>query len=75
MWGVLFRPVHRCERCKMQYAWRYTQCPHCSGLNDEELVWFNQRREQELNEIAGLGRVFLLLTMVVLFITIVVAAS
>ncbi|MGD8640605.1 MAG: hypothetical protein PVG89_08270 [Gammaproteobacteria bacterium] len=50
----------------MQYPWRFTRCPHCSALTDEELVLFKQRREQELNEIAGLGRVFLALAVLLL---------
>jgi hypothetical protein len=59
----------------MQYPWRLTDCPHCSGLTDEELVLFKQRREQELNEIAGLGRVFIALAILLLVLTIMMASS
>ncbi|MGD8567209.1 MAG: hypothetical protein PVJ39_03815 [Gammaproteobacteria bacterium] len=59
----------------MQYPWRLTQCPHCSALTDEELVLFKQRREQELNEIAGLGRVFLGLAILLLILMVFLATS
>jgi hypothetical protein len=67
--------VHRCDRCGMQYPWRLNQCPHCSALTDEELVLFKQRRKQELNEIAGLGRVFLGLAILLLILMVFVATS
>lgn len=59
----------------MQYPWRLNQCPHCTGLTDDELVLFKQRREQELNEIAGLGRIFLGLAALLLILVVFVATS
>jgi len=67
--------VHRCDRCEMQYAWELTQCPHCSGVNEEELVLFKLRRDQELNEIAGLGRVFIVLAIALLVFMILTVAN
>jgi len=52
----------------MLYAWKLNQCPHCSGLTNEELILFLQRREQELTEIAGLGRVFLIIAILLLMV-------
>ena len=45
----------------MQYPREQVQCPHCIDLTDAELVDFMQRRDEELSDIAGLGRVFLVL--------------
>ena len=75
MFYIKVKLVQRCHRCEMQYSRQLTQCPHCSGLTDEELVWFKQRRDQELQEIAGLGRVFVVLAIIVLIITVFAAAS
>jgi hypothetical protein len=59
----------------MQYPWQLTRCPHCSGLNEEELVLFKRRREQELNEIAGLGRVFITLAIVLMIFMVFMATG
>lgn len=68
MFLSLFKPVARCSRCAMQYAEELDECPHCRDFSDAEMADFLQRRDEELNNIAGLGRIFLLLALLLLLV-------
>ncbi|HEY5602321.1 MAG TPA: hypothetical protein VIM41_04360 [Gammaproteobacteria bacterium] len=54
----------------MSFAYRLTECPHCADLNERELVDFLARRGEELAGIAGLGRLFLMLAVIFLALSI-----
>jgi len=53
----------------MRYPRNLRQCPHCAGLDNEELAMFKKRRETELDDIAGLGKVFIVLAALLLIFT------
>lgn len=68
-------PTRICQRCKLHYKIDINACPHCSDLTERELVEFLFRRDEELNAIAGLGRVFLVLALLVVAFTFVAVSS
>lgn len=53
------RHYKKCERCKMRYDPRKGACPHCAGLDEQQL---KRLREQQARTRAGnrsLGKAFL----------------
>lgn len=54
------RHYKKCERCELRYDPRQGACPHCAGLDEQQL---SHLREQQARARAGnrsLGRGFLL---------------
>ena len=46
----------RCQRCGMRYPRSKTNCPHCQGLTDEQVLRIRARHRGELAEREQLGR-------------------
>lgn len=32
------KPSVKCKRCGLRYTIDYTECPHCTGLSEQELA-------------------------------------
>lgn len=47
MWNK--KPSVRCKRCGLRYTIDYAECPHCTGLSEQELV--------ELKRVIRKGRI------------------
>ncbi|ODC00527.1 hypothetical protein A3197_09375 [Candidatus Thiodiazotropha endoloripes] len=43
------KPSAKCKRCGLRYTIDYAECPHCTGLSEQELV--------ELKRVIRAGRI------------------
>lgn len=64
-----------CQRCKLHFKINLQSCPHCTDLTERELMDFQYRRDEEMHAIAGLGRVFLVLALILLVATAALVSS
>ena len=55
----------RCQRCGLRHPASAESCPHCGELDDAEVEQLRRRVEREQKGQAELGRVFLILTAVI----------
>jgi hypothetical protein len=50
--------TRKCPRCQLRYPKKYSQCSHCTGLNDNEVEALKLRYKNEHRGNANLGRLF-----------------
>ena len=54
-----------CKRCQLLISIDHIDCPHCEHLSNSDLIVMLNKRIQQQEENAGLGRVFFLVSIVI----------
>lgn len=67
------KPSVKCKRCGLRDTIDYTECPHCTGLSEQELAQL--KRVIRLGRIANrlLGKKMILATVVFIIVLLLVA--
>ncbi|MEA5446424.1 hypothetical protein VCB98_11395 [Gammaproteobacteria bacterium AB-CW1] len=68
---ALIRRVWRCDRCGLQTPKKKSQCQHCHGLDEAGLAALKQRYEEKHITNARIGRVFLILSVLMIALMII----
>lgn len=55
----------KCKRCQLRYPRKYSQCSHCSHLNDNEVKELKLKYKNEHKGNANLGRLFIYFAMLI----------
>lgn len=66
------RHYEKCERCGLRYDPRKGECPHCAGLNEQQLQTLRQKQKINRAGNRSLGRFFLLAAVAVFALLLIV---
>lgn len=52
---IRLKPTQRCDRCGLRYPRKASECPHCSGLDEQALAQLRERIAEERAGTTNLG--------------------
>ncbi len=67
------KPTKQCDRCGLQFTEDKDECPHCTGLSENELDELKRKIEEHHQSNSNIGKLFLYFAVIVLVILVIVA--
>ena len=70
--GLLSR-TKKCTRCGMRYSKDASSCPHCRGLDDDQLMMLKARQRQRASKHDGFDKLMMFVVALIIVVMIIVS--